>query len=44
MQRVEMEEMRQRDANRTALNALQGPKKKPKLDLNVVDEVSTVLI
>ncbi|KAG0720508.1 Transcription initiation factor TFIID subunit 4 [Chionoecetes opilio] len=41
MQRVEMEEMRQRDANRTALNALQGPKKKPKLDLNVADEGGT---
>ncbi|XP_050689481.1 transcription initiation factor TFIID subunit 4-like isoform X2 [Eriocheir sinensis] len=41
MQRVEMEEMRQRDANRTALNALQGPKKKPKLDLNVVDDGAT---
>ncbi|KAK7074946.1 Transcription initiation factor TFIID subunit 4 [Halocaridina rubra] len=37
MQRVEMEEMRQRDANRTALNALQGPKKKPKLDLSAED-------
>ncbi|XP_045101522.1 transcription initiation factor TFIID subunit 4-like isoform X3 [Portunus trituberculatus] len=41
MQRVEMEEMRQRDANRTALNALQGPKKKPKLDLSVADEGGT---
>ncbi|XP_071535117.1 transcription initiation factor TFIID subunit 4-like isoform X5 [Panulirus ornatus] len=41
MQRVEMEEMRQRDANRTALNALQGPKKKPKLDLSVVDDGAT---
>ncbi|KAK8730588.1 hypothetical protein OTU49_017465, partial [Cherax quadricarinatus] len=39
MQRVEMEEMRQRDANRTALNALQGPKKKPKLDLSMVDDM-----
>ncbi|XP_042223961.1 transcription initiation factor TFIID subunit 4-like isoform X2 [Homarus americanus] len=41
MQRVEMEEMRQRDANRTALNALQGPKKKPKLDLSMVDDGAT---
>ncbi|XP_064083642.1 transcription initiation factor TFIID subunit 4-like [Macrobrachium nipponense] len=41
MQRVEMEEMRQRDANRTALNALQGPKKKPKLDLSSAEEGGT---
>ncbi|XP_037772665.1 transcription initiation factor TFIID subunit 4-like isoform X7 [Penaeus monodon] len=41
MQRVEMEEMRQRDANRTALNALQGPKKKPKLDLSAMDDGAT---
>ncbi|KAF2354536.1 TAFH/NHR1 [Trinorchestia longiramus] len=32
MQRVEMEEMRQRDANMAALKALQGPRKKAKLD------------
>ncbi|CAL4064824.1 unnamed protein product, partial [Meganyctiphanes norvegica] len=38
MQRVEMEEMRQRDANLTALKALQGPKKKPKLDLPGMDQ------
>lgn len=44
MQRVEMEEMRQRDANRTALNALQGPKKKPKLDLSAMDDVSAFLL
>lgn len=44
MQRVEMEEMRQRDANRTALNALQGPKKKPKLDLSAMDDVSALLL
>lgn len=31
MQRAEMEELRQRDANMTALQAI-GPRKKPKLD------------
>lgn len=31
MQRVEMEELRQREANLTALNAI-GPRKKPKLE------------
>lgn len=31
MQRAEMEELRQRDANLTALQAI-GPRKKPKLD------------
>lgn len=31
MQRVAMEEMRQREANQTALEAI-GPRKKPKLD------------
>lgn len=31
MQRAEIEEMRQRDANLTALQAI-GPRKKPKLD------------
>lgn len=31
MQRVEMEELRQREANATALQAI-GPRKKPKLD------------
>ena len=40
MQRVEMEEMRQRDANLTALKALQGPKKKPKLDIQNNEDVS----
>ncbi|XP_059474924.1 transcription initiation factor TFIID subunit 4 isoform X2 [Neocloeon triangulifer] len=33
MQRAEMEELRQREANLTALQAI-GPRKKPKLDLN----------
>lgn len=32
MQRVEMEELRQREANLTALQAI-GPRKKPKLDI-----------
>lgn len=32
MQRVALEEMRQRDANLTALQAI-GPRKKPKLDI-----------
>ena len=32
MQRAEMEETRQREANQTALQAI-GPRKKPKLDL-----------
>ena len=32
MQRAEMEELRQREANLTALQAI-GPRKKPKLDL-----------
>ncbi|KAA0185848.1 hypothetical protein HAZT_HAZT009885 [Hyalella azteca] len=32
MQRAEMEEMRQRDANMAALKALQGPRKKAKVD------------
>lgn len=32
MQRAEMEEARQREANQTALQAI-GPRKKPKLDL-----------
>lgn len=31
MQRAEMEELRQRDANLTALQAI-GPRKKPRLD------------
>lgn len=31
MQRAEMEELRQRDANMTALQAI-GPRKKPKLE------------
>lgn len=31
MQRVEMEELRQREANLTALNAI-GPRKKPKIE------------
>lgn len=31
MQRAEMEELRQRDANLTALQAI-GPRKKPKLE------------
>lgn len=31
MQRVEMEELRQREANATALQAI-GPRKKPRLD------------
>jgi len=33
MQKAEMEELRQREANLTALQAI-GPRKKPKLDLN----------
>jgi hypothetical protein len=33
MQRAEMEELRQREANLTALQAI-GPRKKPKLELN----------
>lgn len=32
MQRVEMEELRQREANLTALQAI-GPRKKPRLDI-----------
>lgn len=32
MQRVEMEELRQQEANLTALKAI-GPRKKPKLEL-----------
>lgn len=35
MQRAEMEELRQRDANMTALQAI-GPRKKPKLDGDAV--------
>lgn len=34
MQRVEMEELRQREANLTALNAI-GPRKKPKLEVGL---------
>lgn len=34
MQRVQLEEMRQRDANLTALQAI-GPRKRPKLDSGV---------
>lgn len=34
MQRVEMEELRQREANLTALNAI-GPRKKPKLETGI---------
>ncbi|XP_076060581.1 transcription initiation factor TFIID subunit 4-like isoform X2 [Oratosquilla oratoria] len=41
LQRVEMEEMRQRDANMTALKALQSPKKRPKLDLSNMEDGST---
>lgn len=37
MQRVELEEMRQRDANMTALKALQGPRKKAKIDASSED-------
>lgn len=33
MQKAEMEELRQREANLTALDAI-GPRKKPKLDVN----------
>jgi Transcription initiation factor TFIID component TAF4 family len=33
MQKAEMEELRQREANLTALTAI-GPRKKPKLDMN----------
>lgn len=33
MQKAEMEELRQREANITALEAV-GPRKKPKLDMN----------
>ena len=33
MQRIELEQMRQQDANTTALKALQGTRKKPRLDL-----------
>ena len=44
MQRVEMEEMRQRDANMAALKALQGPKKKAKLDIQAPEEVCRDLI
>ena len=40
MQRVEMEEMRQRDANMAALKALQNPRKRPKLDLQAPEEVN----
>lgn len=35
MQRAEMEELRQRDANLTALQAI-GPRKKPKLDSDAI--------
>lgn len=35
MQRAEMEELRQRDANLTALQAI-GPRKKPKLEGDTV--------
>lgn len=43
MQRAEMEELRQRDANLTALQAI-GPRKKPKLesDTATATAVSTV--
>lgn len=40
MQRAEMEELRQRDANLTALQAI-GPRKKPKLD---TDTTSTAAV
>lgn len=45
MQRVEMEELRQREANLTALNAI-GPRKKPKLEpgLSPSSQVSYIFV
>jgi len=41
MQRVEMEELRQREANLTALNAI-GPRKKPKLEHGVTPSLQVI--
>lgn len=43
MQRVEMEELRQREANLTALNAI-GPRKKPKLELGLSPSLQVNII
>jgi len=43
MQRVEMEELRQREANLTALNAI-GPRKKPKLEPGISPSLQVKLI
>lgn len=46
MQRAEMEELRQREANLTALQAI-GPRKKPRLDNETTTsstQVSAILI
>lgn len=42
MQRAEMEELRQRDANMTALQAI-GPRKKPKLEIDANPLVSSTV-
>lgn len=41
MQRAEMEELRHREANSTALQAI-GPRKKPKLDVDTTAPVVSI--
>lgn len=43
MQRAEMEELRQRDANLTALQAI-GPRKKPKLESDATTSSTVSLL
>lgn len=43
MQRAEMEELRQRDANLTALQAI-GPRKKPKLESDTATATAVSIV
>lgn len=43
MQRAEMEELRHREANNTALQAI-GPRKKPRLDSDAATTVVSLII